>query len=723
MGGRCEECGATTEWDPDLGSAICLQCGTLADPTQSVFTSHLDYVDSSREYTGWSNVPGGSTLRGRNGRVLAGQDKEARDRRNTISMHEFIRGLAGRLSNPGVTVRAQAIFDQAMTRGHYRWGRRAKLTAGAALAIALRESHKSDSIRDIADAGYTGCDACIHVYDCEALKCSVFIHQFVSHSAWYLLDEPPTSVSRAFSAVVDLLGLKLSTADPAIHLPSLQTYLVSVVNGTETGHALPGQLTKLLPDLTSRLPSVMRTANALSALLERTHILAHLPTPPTACALLILALEAEHGSSLPHAGALAQTLGTRVGAGKGVVMQRYKQIYDLVEEWIRDVPWLDAHQRKAAKGRQGGGRSKVAKRVVVARGVKDVVQFQEEIWRKRVESAGRPSLQLDVDEKDDEDAHAGEWDGSSLASSSGASQAPSGSSAEVHARRSKRAKTRHPKSIVDASHFLLNPLSTSAFPSPASLGPASASTSASAGPSPSQGPDLVTHLLTADASSLSNAFREAPSRLQLLAAARGGADEAHIADEELFGEDELEGILRSEEEAQAVRIAMGWDVEEMGFDEAGEKRGRKRKRGEVEDEAGSGESRRAGKGKGKGKEKEKQVGSKRIDMDALERLLNPDADLDIEHLGGTNGGDDDEVEYAFDPEKTGYSEDEKEDEDEYEDGEDDDEQESVKAGYPTDGPSTVHARTSGGDEEIVEEWRPMSPGGAGGGSAEDWYDF
>ncbi|KAH9890673.1 hypothetical protein C8Q73DRAFT_765033 [Cubamyces lactineus] len=657
MGGRCEECGATTEWDPDLGSAICLQCGTLADPTQSVFTSHLDYVDSSREYTGWSNIPGGSTLRGRNGRVLAGQDKEARDRRNTISMHEFIRGLAGRLSNPGVTVRAQAIFDQAMRRGHYRWGRRAKLTAGAALAIALRESHKSDSIRDIA----------------------------------YLLEEPPTSVSRAFRAVVELLGLKLSTADPAIHLPALQTYLVSLVNGTETGHALPAQLMKLLPNLTSRLTSVVRTATSLSALLERTHILAHLPTPPTACALLILALEAEHGSSLPHAGALAQTLGARVGAGKGVVMQRYKQIYDLVEEWIREVPWLDAHERKTAKGRQGSGRSKVAKRVVVARGVKDVVQFQEEIWRKRVESAGRPSLELDMDadEKDDE-AHAGEWDGSS---SSGASQARSGSSSELHARRTKRAKTRHPKSIVDASHFLLNPLSTSALPSPASLGP----TSTSAGPGTAQGPDLVTHLLTADASSLSNAFREAPSRLQLLAAARGGADEAHIADEELFGEDELEGMLRSEAEAEAVRIAMGWHVEEMG-------------RGEVESE---GESGSAGKGKGK----EKEAGSKRINMDALERLLNPDADLDIEHLDETNengGGDDDDVEYAFDPEKV-------EEYEEY-DGEDEDhEQESVNAGYAAGGPSTVHA--NGGDEEIVEEWRPMSPGGGGAGSAEDWYDF
>ena len=47
-------------------------------------------------------------------------------------------------------MRAQGVFDQAMRAGRFRWGRKAKLTAGASLAIALRESHKSDSIRDIA---------------------------------------------------------------------------------------------------------------------------------------------------------------------------------------------------------------------------------------------------------------------------------------------------------------------------------------------------------------------------------------------------------------------------------------------------------------------------------------------------------------------------------------------------------------------------------------------
>ncbi|KAL7283049.1 hypothetical protein ACG7TL_002473 [Trametes sanguinea] len=657
------------------------RCGTLADPTQSVFTSQWDYVDTSaREAAPWSNIPGGSTLRGRNGRVLAGQDKEARDRRNTISMHEYIRGIAGRLSNPGVTSRAQGIFDQAMLRGQYRWGRRAKLTAGAALAIALREAHKSDSICDIA----------------------------------YLLEEPPVAVSRAFSAVVELLGLKLSTADPTVHLPMLQAHLVSLVEGTQTDAALPVPLMKVLPPLVPRFPSVIRVASALSTLLERTHALAHLPTPPTACALLILSLEAEQGSSLPHAGVLAHILGTRVGAGKGVVMQRYKQIYDLVEEWIRDVPWLDAHERKRAKGREGGGRSKVAKRVVVARGLKDVVQFQEEIWRKKIEGAGSVPLQLDVDDGEEKD-EVGDWDGSDKASSSRASHATSGSSAEGSTTgKNKRAKTRHPKSIVDASHFLLNPLSgaSRSIPSTA-LGPAHPPAAERSTAETASGPgssDLLTHLLTADASTLAHAFREAPSRLQLLATARGGADDAHVADEELFAEDELEGMFRAPEEVEAVKVAMGWDrepdEEEEKAKEQRRTRGKKRRREEADEEA-----ERMGSVGEKGKAK--AAGSKRINMDALARLLDPDVTLNAEAL--------DLSQDDYDPSRTGSRSDE-----EGGNSEDEDEEGSVSVTTPHEARDAVAGAWHGSnavEEEVVEEWRPMSPGGGGAGSAEDWYDF
>ena len=253
----------------------------------------------------------------------------------------------------------------------------------------------------------------------------------------------------------------------------------------------------------------------------------------------MLAIEGELATSLPNAGVFAHALGTRVGASKAIVMQRYKQIYDLVEEWIREVPWLDAHERKKAKGKEGAGRSKVAKRVVVARGLKDVVQFQEEIWRKRIESGGgRPVVQLDADEG----ASGDEWEGGE-GDGSAASTEP--------APPRKKAKTHHPRSVVEASQFLLNPLSASLPAVPASSSPPTATSSA--GP-----PDLLTHLLTADASSLPRMFTQAPTRLQLLATERGGTDERHITDDELFTADELEGLMRSAEEAEAVRIAMGW---------------------------------------------------------------------------------------------------------------------------------------------------------------------
>lgn len=67
-----------------------------------------------------------------------------------IAAHEFIRTILNKLSNPGLAARAQAIFNQVMARGQYRWGRRTELAAGASIVIALRESHKNDSVRDIA---------------------------------------------------------------------------------------------------------------------------------------------------------------------------------------------------------------------------------------------------------------------------------------------------------------------------------------------------------------------------------------------------------------------------------------------------------------------------------------------------------------------------------------------------------------------------------------------
>ena len=65
-------------------------------------------------------------------------------------MHQYIVSLSTRVGHLGLAPRVQFLFDQAMAKGNYRFGRKARLVAGASLAIALREAQKGETIRDIA---------------------------------------------------------------------------------------------------------------------------------------------------------------------------------------------------------------------------------------------------------------------------------------------------------------------------------------------------------------------------------------------------------------------------------------------------------------------------------------------------------------------------------------------------------------------------------------------
>ncbi len=166
--------------------------------------------------------------------------------------------------------------------------------------------------------------------------------------------------------------------------------------------------------------------------------------------------------------------------------------------------------------------------------------------------------------------------------------------------------------------------------------------------------------------------------------------------------------MRAPEEVQAVRVAMGWD--EDGHGESGEGPSKEKKRGKKRKREDANEGDEAGQGSTGMKGKERAVGSKRIDMDALARLLDPEAssiaeqsELENEY-GGTDGVgvfDEDEV----DQEDKDFEEDE--------DG-------SVGTVVGRDDLFTARSALDDGGE-VVEEWRPLSPGG--GGSAEDWYDF
>ena len=477
-------------------------------------------------------------------------------------MSTFIGSVLSRLNNPGLSPRAEAIFTQAMAKGNYRWGRKAKRTAGASIAIALREARKSDSLRDIA----------------------------------FFLDDSPISLSRAFQSVVSLLDFSLASTDPAVHLPILQAHLQSVIcpdTVSPSPPQLPGSLVSVITQIS--LQAAVRTATSLSQTVSRHSPplpLTNLPTPPTACALFILGMEAEARAPLPHLGELTRTLANRFALAPGVVSSRYKVLYDLIEEWIRHVPWLDQF---VCKGKGASARSKVSKRSIVAKGIKDVIQFHQEIWLGRMQSQHKVYLDLEPD-PDDEEEDQGDDDGVNAPTVALSKSSKNRGEYVIAPPPGERRKLDKKGNAMQAAYRrFLDPLSSGSLDAATFSGDVS----------------LLTHMLTCSPDEFARARGTPPTRLQLLAASRGGSTADHIADEELFANGELEGLLRNEQEREALLplFQLDWS-EEISREEAAI-------------------------GRCKSVAAETKRGAKRVDMDALARLLG--------HVDGDNNNEEDAV--------------------------------------------------------------------------------
>ncbi|KAL4265951.1 hypothetical protein AB1N83_000386 [Pleurotus pulmonarius] len=479
MSRNCGECGGATVWDEDAASSICQSCGTLTDPSQSVLSSHIDQPENTRQNHFLNPNSAATTLksfRTRQGWDLAGQGKEARESRNTYTMHEFIRSFCAALSVPGLSPRVIILFTQAMAAGQFHWGRKAKRVAGACLAIALRETNRPDAIRDVAS----------------------------------ILEESPVILTRTFMSVLTLLNYNLSPVDPAMHVPPLELHLNSIVRNPETSN-IPSTLVKKL-----REDSEVTT----------------LPTGPTAAALLMLAAEAETRSSLPNIRELAQSLASTASWQASVVMSRYKLLSDLILDCVDKIPWLDKYETVK-------GRAKVARRIVVARSIKDMIQFYEDIWVQKREKLKNVTM--------DEVTPTCDFDNDVIELSSSSSICSAQDDAGKGPPRKKR---RVDRSLEDAHLFILDPLahripsSSSSVPVPIDENnnprqPAPPGLTST----PPSNPSLMTYMLTVPPST---DVMRAPTRLQLLATTRGGESAVH--DDELISDAEWEQMLRTDEE-------------------------------------------------------------------------------------------------------------------------------------------------------------------------------
>jgi transcription factor IIIB subunit 2 len=202
-----------------------------------------------------------------------------------------------------------------------------------------------------------------------------------------LTGESIHSVAKAFTQTTTLLGHHASSADPSLHIQPLVSHLSSVLNTAPP--ALPSPLLKLLKPLLQNLLSIQRMAELLCALLNRAQTFIVLPPGPVAAGALLLTLEALARAQLPSLGALAGVLGGRVGAAASTILVRYRAARRLAEEWTHALPWVQKYHLSKGGKRATSGEGK---RTLVARALKDALDFQEDIWRKKVGDVLFPDL-------------------------------------------------------------------------------------------------------------------------------------------------------------------------------------------------------------------------------------------------------------------------------------------------------------------------------------------
>ena len=148
----CSVCSGTAQWDDSANSVVCIDCGYLEDSSQTVLTNDSDFRAPANSYLNIAlNPVAGSTLRASSGRPLFGQSSTSKQSESHYKeMHSYIASVLRSISHSALTERACHLFDLAMQRAKYRWGRQAKLACGACIVIALNESQKGETVATIA---------------------------------------------------------------------------------------------------------------------------------------------------------------------------------------------------------------------------------------------------------------------------------------------------------------------------------------------------------------------------------------------------------------------------------------------------------------------------------------------------------------------------------------------------------------------------------------------
>ncbi|KDN42153.1 hypothetical protein RSAG8_07011, partial [Rhizoctonia solani AG-8 WAC10335] len=252
-------------------------------------------------------------------------------------------------------------MEQAMRKGKFRWGRGAERVAGASICIALRETGKAESIREVA----------VHI-QCRQ-----------------------DYLARTYRRVATLLGVKIEPMDPALLVSQIWNYIQECLT-TSTPPSLPTELSKFLSALTSLGQAIIDLAHQLSNLTLRVSLTQGRQASLVACALLMVSLSGEAGKPIPKSGVLASVLGERFGGSARSISDRIREIERLIEDWRHELPWADTDLPTNSRKRT----------IKIASWIKDVVNFKDALWSKQIEAVAHahysPSVEDESDEEEDD---------------------------------------------------------------------------------------------------------------------------------------------------------------------------------------------------------------------------------------------------------------------------------------------------------------------------------
>ncbi|KAG9094589.1 hypothetical protein FRC06_010670 [Ceratobasidium sp. 370] len=328
-------------------------------------------------------------------------------------------------------------------------------------------------------------------------------------------------LARVYRHITSLLNIKFEPLDPALLVPSIWNYTQSCLTSPPpSGSPFPPELIAFLNELAPRTQLILNLALQLSNLILSIALTQGRQPPLIACALLIVSLSGEAGKPVPKSAVLSSTLSARFGGTRRSITDRVREIERVIEDWRLELPWMQSDIPLNRRKRT----------TKIAKWIKDVVSFKDDLWSKQIDAVDHALYSPSTDDASNDEA---DDDTSCTGSTSAAGSKRSDTQVS--------STTSGKRRCLDAGYY------DSGRPRAYVVEPLKKGVSRT---------KTLASLLNPDAMESISTSAAKPDMLEELG--RLGAPK-HIRDEDLFEDGELEGLIRTTPEVEA--LSLRWEEE------------------------------------------------------------------------------------------------------------------------------------------------------------------